>query len=170
MEDRLRVGVVTTTHGIKGELKVFPTTDDVNRFKELKKCYLTNNKETLEVNCVSCKFMKNIVILKFKEFDNINDVERFKQYDILVDRADAVSLGDGEFFICDIIDADVYDEYDKYMGVLTDILETPANHVLVVTKEDGEEKLIPLIREFVFDIDTVNKRVKVKDFEMVEAD
>lgn len=170
MEDRLRVGVITTTHGIKGELKVFPTTDDINRFKNLKKCFLTNGKETLEVNCTSCKFMKNTVILKFKEYDNINDVERFRQYDILVNREDAVTLSDGEFFICDVIDAEVFDQNDIYMGILTDVLETSANHVFVVRKENGEEKLIPVVKEFVYEIDTANKRVKVKDFEMVEAE
>lgn len=170
MEDRLRVGVVTTTHGIKGELKVFPTTDDINRFKNLKKCFLTNGKETLEVNCISCKFMKNMVILKFKEYDTINAVEKFRQYDILVNREDAVTLSDGEFFICDVIDAAVFDQNDNYMGILADVLETPANHVFVVKKENGNEKLIPVVKEFVYEIDTENKRVKVKDFDMVEAD
>mgnify|MGYP002148914068 FL=1 len=71
-EDRLRVGVITSSHGIKGEVKVYPTTDDNDRFKTLKKCYLSNGRETLEVNCTSCKFLKNMVILKFKEYDNIN--------------------------------------------------------------------------------------------------
>ena len=70
-EDRLRVGVITSSHGIKGEVKVYPTTDDNERFRSLEKCYLSNGKETLEVNCVSCKFLKNMVILKFEEYDNI---------------------------------------------------------------------------------------------------
>ena len=122
-EDRLRVGVITSSHGIKGEVKVYPTTDDNDRFKTLKKCYLSNGRETLEVNCTSCKFLKNMVILKFKEYDNINDIERFKNYDILVDREDAVPLLDGEFFICDVLDADVYDQNDKHIGTLDDVLE-----------------------------------------------
>lgn len=67
-----------------------------------------------------------MVILKFKEYDNINDIERFKNYDILVDREDAVSLMDGEFFICDVLDADVYDQNDEHIGILDDVLETPA--------------------------------------------
>ena len=90
-EDRLRVGVITSSHGIKGEVKVYPTTDDNDRFKTLKKCYLSNGRETLEVNCTSCKFLKNMVILKFKEYDNIKDIERFKNYDILVDREESLT-------------------------------------------------------------------------------
>ena len=169
-EDRLRVGVITSSHGIKGEVKVYPTTDDNDRFKTLKKCYLSNGRETFEVNCTSCKFLKNMVILKFKEYDNINDIERFKNYDILVDREDAVPLLDGEFFICDVLDADVYDQNDKHIGTLDDVLETPANNVFVVKKDDGGEILIPVVADFVYDVDTENKRVKVKTFEMVEAD
>ena len=169
-EDRLRVGVITSSHGIKGEVKVYPTTDDNDRFKTLKKCYLSNGRETLEVNCTSCKFLKNMVILKFKEYDNINDIERFKNYDILVDREDAVPLMDGEFFICDVLDADVYDQNDEHIGILDDVLETPANDVFVVKKDDGTEILIPVVPDFVFDVDTENKKVKVRTFEMVEAD
>ena len=147
-EDRLRVGVITSSHGIKGEVKVYPTTDDNDRFKTLKKCYLSNGRETLEVNCTSCKFLKNMVILKFKEYDNIN----------------------GEFFICDVLDADVYDQNDEHIGILDDVLETPANDVFVVKKDDGSEILIPVVPDFVFDVDTENKKVKVRTFEMVEAD
>lgn len=169
-EDRLRVGVITSSHGIKGEVKVYPTTDDNARFKELKKCYLSNGKETLEVSCTSCKFLKNMVILKFKEYDNINDIERFKNYDILVDREDAVALQDGEFFICDVLDADVYDQNDDKIGTLQDVLETSANDVFVVKKDDGGEILIPVVPEFVYDVDTENRKVKVKTFEMVDAD
>lgn len=170
MEDRLRVGVITQSHGIKGEVKVFPTTDDNERFKSLKKCYLTDGKETIEVNCVSCKFLKNMVILKFKEYDNINDIERFKNYDILVDREDAVPLLDGEFFICDVMDAAVYDQDDREIGVLYDVLETAANDVFVVRCHDGRELLIPVVPDFVYYVDTESRRVKVRTFEMVEAD
>ena len=111
-----------------------------------------------------------MVILKFKEYDNINDIERFKNYDILVDREDAVALQDGEFFICDVLDADVYDQNDDKIGTLQDVLETPANEVFVVKKDDGGEILIPVVPEFVYDVDTENRKVKVKTFEMVDAD
>ncbi len=169
-EDRLRVGVITSSHGIKGEVKVYPTTDDNGRFKELKKCYLSNGKETLEVKCVSCKFLKNMVILKFEEYDNINDIERFKNYDILIDREDAVPLLDGEFFICDVLDSDVYDQNDEHIGILDDVLETPANDVFVIKKDNGGEILIPVVPDFVYDVDTENKKVKVRTFDMVDAD
>ena len=81
MEQLLRVGVITTTHGVRGEVKVFPTTDDPQRFKKLKKVILDTGKEQLDLEVQSVKFFKNLVILKFKEFDNINDVEKYKNAD-----------------------------------------------------------------------------------------
>ena len=78
MEDLLQVGVITTTHGVRGEVKVFPTTDDVKRFKKLKKVWLDTGKELLELEVTQVKFFKNLVILKFKGIDNINDIENIK--------------------------------------------------------------------------------------------
>ena len=78
MEEFFRIGVITSTHGLKGEVKVFPTTDDVNRFKKLKKCILRTNKGDIEVEKNSCKFFKNMVILSFKEFKDINEIEKYK--------------------------------------------------------------------------------------------
>ena len=74
------------------------------------------------------------------------------------------------FFICDVLDADVYDQNDDKIGTLQDVLETPANDVFVVKKDDGGEILIPVVPEFVYDVDTENRKVKVKTFEMVDAD
>ena len=75
LEDRLRVGVITAPHGIKGEVKVYPTTDDLNRFKSLKKCFLVSGSKEIETECTSCKFLKNMVVLKLAGYDSINDVE-----------------------------------------------------------------------------------------------
>ena len=83
MEDLLRIGVVTTTHGIKGEVKVFPTTDDVKRFKKCDEVILITEEGNLTLHVESVKYFKNIVILKFKEFNNINDVERFRKCDLM---------------------------------------------------------------------------------------
>ena len=161
MDNRLRVGVITTTHGIKGEVKVFPTTDDVNRFKELKGCFLVKDGREIPVTCASCNFFKTMVILKFKEFDNINQVEGYRNYDILVDRENAVELSEDEFFLCDIMDADVYDQDNHQVGKLTDILETPASHILVIKDKHGKELLVPLVREWVTEVDTDNKIVRI---------
>ena len=79
MEDLLQVGVITTTHGVRGEVKVFPTTDDANRFKKLKEVILDTGKEQLPLEIAQVKFFKNLVILKFKGIDNINDIEKYNK-------------------------------------------------------------------------------------------
>ena len=89
MEDLLQVGVITQPHGVRGEVKVFPTTDDVKRFKKLKKVLLDAGKEKIELEVQSTKFFKQFVILKFKEFDNINEIEKYRRCPLLVTREDA---------------------------------------------------------------------------------
>ena len=96
MEDLLQVGVITSTHGVRGEVKVFPTTDDNARFKKLKDCYLEYKNEMLPIKVQGAKFFKNMVILKFDGIDNINDVEKYKQCKLYVDREHAVALEENE--------------------------------------------------------------------------
>ena len=95
MEDTLRVGVISSTHGVRGEVKVYPTTDDVNRFKKLKTVILDTGREQMTLSIESVKFFKNMVILKFKEFNNINDIEKYKGKDLLI-RAQEKGQGTGE--------------------------------------------------------------------------
>lgn len=168
MEDRLRVGVITAPHGIKGEVKVFPTTDDLNRFRDLKRCFLESGDKTMEVECTSCKFLKNMVVLKFAGYDNIEAVESIRQYNILVNREDAVALEDGEFFICDVIGAAVFDQNNIEIGVIDEVLETPANHVFVIKKAGSETRYVPVVKEWVDEIDTEHKRVRVHLYKIAE--
>ena len=107
MEDMLQVGVITQTHGVRGEVKVFPTTDDVNRFKKLKQVILDTGKETMPLEIQSVKFFKQFVILKFKGIDNINDIEKYKRCSLYVTREHAVALEEDEYFIADMIGMEV---------------------------------------------------------------
>ena len=103
MVDYLRVGVITSPHGLRGDVKVFPTTDDVNRFKKLKKAYIDTGKEKVPVTVEQVRFFKNMVILKFKEMNQIEDCEPFRNKDILITRDQAVKLNPDENFIADLI-------------------------------------------------------------------
>ncbi|MBO5390188.1 MAG: 16S rRNA processing protein RimM [Lachnospiraceae bacterium] len=161
MEDFFRIGVITSTHGLKGEVKVFPTTDDVNRFKKLKKCILRTPKGDMEVEKKSCKFFKNMVILSFKEFQDINEIEKYKNCELYVRREDAMPLDEDEFYIADVIGMDVYEE-NKKLGELEDVLQTGANDVFVVRLTDGKELLLPVIKQCVLDIDYESRKVMVK--------
>lgn len=161
MDDKLRVGVFTSTHGVRGEINLFPTTDDVSRFQKGVPLYIDTGKEEIPVTVANVKYFKNMVILKFKEFDNINDIEKYKGHDILVSREHAVPLEDNEYFICDAIDNDVVDEDGKKIGVLKEVMQTGANDVFVVRLNNGKEALFPVIPDCVKDVDTANRRITV---------
>ena len=152
MEQFLQVGGISSTHGIRGEVKVFPTTDDPNRFKKLKKVILETKKEKLSLEVQGVKFFKQFVILKFKGIDNINDVERYKRCPLYVKREDAVELEEDEYFIADLIGLRVITDEDKVLGELTDVLETGANDVYVIETGEKKEILIPAIPDCVLDV------------------
>lgn len=161
MENYLKVGVISSTHGIRGEVKVYPTTDDLNRFKKLKEAYILFKNEYINVNIMSVKFNKNMVIVKFKDIDNINDVEKYKGSELYVDRQHAVKLSKDEYFIADIIDSKVVSDDDLVHGILTDVLKTGANDVYEVTLDDGRQILIPAIKECIKNIDVDNMIITV---------
>ena len=161
MEEYLRVGVIANTHGVRGEVKIFATTDDIRRFKKLKKCIIDTGRERIDVEVESCKFFKQTPILKFKSIDQLNDVERFKGKDLLVHRDHAVKLEKNEFFIVDLIGLNVDTDEGMELGVLTDVLQTGANDVFVVKMSDGNEVLIPYIEQCVPEIHPETGKVTV---------
>lgn len=161
MNEYFRVGVIANTHGIRGEVKVYPTTDDVERFGELKQVILDTGKEKVALEIQNVKYFKNMAILKFKGIDNINDIEKYKGKDLLVNREDAVELEEDEFYLADVLDSKVVTDDGEEFGVLRDILETGANDVFVVESKEGKEVLFPVTKECVLDINTEEKIVTV---------
>lgn len=161
MEQFLQVGVISSTHGIRGEVKVFPTTDDAARFKKLKKVLLDTGKERLELEVQSVKFFKQFVILKFKGIDNINDIEKYKGKSLLVPREDAVPLGDDEYYIADLIGMEVFAGNARF-GVIKDVMETGANEVYIIDSDKHGEVLVPAIRQCILDVDVENKKMQIR--------
>lgn len=161
MESYLRVGVIASTHGLKGGVKVFPTTDDPERFRELKEVLLDIGQEYKPLEVTDVKFFKNQVILKFREFQNINEVEQYRGKDLLVTRDQAVPLKENENFITDLIDMEVYTDEGGRLGTLTDVLRTGANDVYVVETEEGKEVLLPAIGSCILDVDVEKGRMTV---------
>lgn len=161
MEDTLRVGVITSTHGVRGEVKVFPTTDDANRFKKLKTVILDTGREQLTLNIESVKFFKNMVILKFKEFNDINEIEKYKGKDLLIRRDQAVKLEPDENFIVDLIGLKVITDEGEAFGTVKDVLQTGANDVYVIEHVSGREYLFPAIKQCILNVDLDAGEMKV---------
>ena len=162
MEQFLQVGVISSTYGLRGEVKVFPTTDDAARFQTLKNVVLDTGREKLDLEIQSVRFFKQFVIVKFKGIDNINDIEKYKGKSLFVTRENAVELEEDEYYIGDLIGMEVYtDDSEERFGVLKDVMETGANEVHIITSENHGEVLLPAIRECILDIDVEAKKMKV---------
>ena len=161
MEDLLQVGVITNTHGVRGEVKVFPTTDDVKRFKKLKQVILDTGKEQLELEITQVKYFKNLVILKFKDIDNINDVEKYKGKSLFVTRKNAVKCEKDEYFIADLIDMKVVTAQGEEIGTIADVLQTGANDVYVIKRQGKKELLLPAIKECILKVDMKERVMQV---------
>ncbi|WP_306479791.1 ribosome maturation factor RimM [Mediterraneibacter sp.] len=161
MEQFLQVGAITSTHGIRGEVKVFPTTDDPARFKKLKKVILDMGKRQIEMEIQSVRFFKQFVIVKFKGIDNINDVEQYKGGALFVNREDAVRLEENEYYIADLIGMDVFTQ-EGHFGVVKDVMETGANEVYIIDSDAHGEVLVPAIRQCIEEVDVENGKMQIR--------
>ena len=161
LEDLLQVGVITRPHGVHGEVKVFPMTDDVRRFKKLKKTLLDTGKGHIELECESAKFFKQFVILKFKDHDTVESVAKYAQKGIFVTRADAVKPGKDEYFIADLIGMRVSDGALGIGGVITNVIETGANDVYEIDLDDGRHLLLPAIKVCVLNVDVPGNMMEI---------
>ena len=161
MQDILQVGAVTSTHGLAGEVKVFPTTDDPKRFRKLKYVLVDTGNGMKELEVAGVKFFKQMVILKFRGHDRIEDVMGYKGKPLFVTRENAVKLKKNEYFIADLIGMQVFTEDGGLLGELTDVLQTGANDVYEVSMDDGRKVLIPAIRQCILDVDTAGEKMTV---------
>lgn len=170
MNDYLQIGVITQTHGIRGEVKIFPTTDDNRRFKKLKDCLIEYKGDFIPVKAEGCKFFKNMVILKLEGINSIEDAEPYRQCPLLVDREHAVALEKNEYFIADLEGMEVVTEDGRSLGILKEILFTGANDVYVIADETGRELLLPAIRDCILNVAVGERRMTVRLLNGMEAE
>ena len=161
MEDLLQIGVIANTHGVRGEVKVFPTTDDPKRFKKLKQVIMDTGKEQLKLEITEVKFLKNLVILKFKGIDNINDVEKYKGNGLFVTRENAVKCEKDEYFIADLIGVKAVTKDGEEIGEIIDVLQTGANDVYIVERPGRKDLLLPAIKECILNVDMKERIMQV---------
>ncbi len=151
MEQMFTIGKIVNTHGVKGEVRVLPSTDDVKRFGKLKEVKVENRTmTTYEIETV--RYHKNFVLLKFKGIDTMNEAELLKNSLLKIDRKDALPLKKDEYYQCDLYGLRVVTDTGKDLGKLTDILMTGSNDVYVVRNEE-KEILIPAIKQCILKVD-----------------
>ncbi len=152
MTTDLRVGVIIKPHGIKGEVKVYPTTDSPLRFNEITHVNIIQQGKAIgDVKVAGVKFFKDIVIIKLKGYNDINEVEALKGAELYIPREEGAELEDGEYYIADIIGMEVITDDGVRLGTVKDVMETGANDVYVVEREGGKELLLPAIKQCILD-------------------
>ena len=153
MNDLFKVGVISSTHGIAGEVKVYPTTDDPKRFKKLKEVILEPEEDNKLLHVRQVKFAKNMVVLRFEEYNKIEEVQKLIKKSLYVTREHAVPLGENEYYIADLVGLRVISERGEELGVLDSVLRTGANDVYVIKTPAKKEMLIPAIGECIQKVD-----------------
>ena len=153
MNDLFKVGVISSTHGIAGEVKVYPTTDDPKRFKKLKEVILEPEEDNKLLHVRQVKFAKNMVVLRFEEYSKIEEVQKLIKKSLYVTREHAVPLGENEYYIADLVGLRVISERGEELGVLDSVLRTGANDVYVIKTPAKKELLIPAIGECIQKVD-----------------
>ena len=152
---------ISSTHGVKGEVKVYPTTDDPRRFRKLREVMVDTGRERLVMEVEGVKFFKQFVILKFKGIDSLNEVEKYRKASLFVTRENAVRLSKNEYFIADLMGLRVRNEDEEEIGVLREVLETGANDVYIIDMKDGRELLLPAIKQCVLDVNIEEGFIKI---------
>lgn len=155
MEKYLKIGVITAAHGVKGEVKVFPTTDDALRFKKLKNVYISRHKdERLLIKIEGTKVNGPFAVLKLEGIDDRDEAEKYRKSELYIDREHAAPLGENEYYIGDLIDMEVYlAEDETRFGTIKDVMQTGANDVYVIESLSHGEVLLPAIKDCVKKVD-----------------
>ena len=164
---RLKVGKIVNTHSLKGEVKVISSTDfEEERFKKGSKLLVTRGNQLIrEVIVESYRNHKNFLLVKFEGIDSVEEAEKLKNLQIKIDSDEVGELEENEFYFHEIIGCQVFDENDRNLGEIIDILTPGANDVWVIKGEEGKEILIPYIEDVVKQIDIINKKVNIEVME-----
>ena len=163
MEKLLKVGQIVNTHGIKGELRVYPLTDYKERFEELEWVYIESNNDN-RFHIENIKYKNNLVILKIKGIDDLNQAEKFKTKYILIDRVNTRELPDDTYLIADLIGMEVYSEENELLGIIKDVIQSSGNDIYEISKHHDPDKrfLIPAVGEFIKEVNLERKIMVVK--------
>ncbi|MBR3768477.1 MAG: 16S rRNA processing protein RimM [Clostridia bacterium] len=161
LKDYLELGQIVGTHGIKGEIRINPWCDSPDFAKKFKTVYF-DSKGLKSCKIISCRAHGNLILMKLDGIDTIESAQTLRNKVIYIKRADA-RLPDGTWFIEELIGCEVYDaETQELYGKISDVSETGANDVWHITDENGNEYLIPSIKEVVIEVNVADNKVLIK--------
>ncbi len=161
MLPNLEIGQIVNTFGIKGMVKIKPFTDDIRRFDELKKVYVEKKGNQVEYEIEEVKYHKDMVLIKFKGIDKVEQAELLRNSYLSVSRDSVEKLEEGRYYIVDMLGLEVYSDEQVLLGTLEDIFNTGSNDIYVVKNKEGKQILLPAIQDVIKQIDMENKKIIV---------
>ena len=162
MEQRLKIGVVVKPQGIKGQLKVMPYTDDVNRFKQLKEVIIDGQTHKVCGAVISA----DAVFLSIFGVNDRNTAETFRGKSLFVERKNAVTPSDNSYFIVDIVGCTVVTESGEKVGVVTQV--TSARTDIFTLDCNGKTMRFPFLKDLLISVDVEDKIITVKEQRLKE--
>ena len=160
-KEKLEIGQIVNTFGIKGFVKIYPYVDDITRFDDLKEVYICTKKQEKKLEIEEIKYQKNMVLAKFKNIETVEQAELLRNAFLKIDRKDAIKLEEGQYFIADLLGLDVFLDTGEKLGVLDDIFNNGSTDIYVVKNELGKQFLLPYIDEVIKNIDLENEKIIV---------
>ena len=161
MVEYFEIGYISNTHALKGELKVRNYSSSQKRFEELKSILIKLNDEYTEYQIENVRYQKDVILLKLKDVDSIEQAERLKSHSIFIKREDAPKLSEGSYYIADLIGLEVYED-DILIGTLEDVFTAGAADVYVVKRKGKDNLLLPALESVILNIDINNKKIMAK--------
>lgn len=161
MQEYFEIGQIVNHFGIKGMVKVVPYTDDITRFDNLKNVYVTIKQNKKQYIIEEVKYHKNMVLIKFKGIDKVEDAECLRNGILEVERKDAAKLEEDSYYIADLIGMKVYTDDGKTLGVLDDIYNTGSNDIYVIKTEEYKQILLPAIKDVIKEISLEENKIIV---------
>lgn len=161
MQEYFEVGQITTTHGLKGEVKVFVTSDDPKRFESLDHVFMKDKGRETVLEIESVRYVKNVSLVKFKGLDRIEDVQTMRGVKLYITRDMADPLQEGEYYVSDLYDCQVYLEDGSDFGVVSDVIRTGANDVIVVKRQSLADALIPVIKDCIVEMKPTEQKIVI---------
>lgn len=161
MEEYFEIGQIVNTSGLKGEIKIKPFTDDITKFNDFKKIYVSVKKELKEFEIKHVRFSKNMVFLKLKGIDTIEEAENYRNLYIKRKRDKDEKLEEDTYYIVDLLGCKVYTDEQKELGEVVDVFSTGSNDVYVVKDELGKQVLLPAIKDVIKNVDIENRTIIV---------
>ncbi len=160
--DRLAIGLIKTSHGLKGNLKVKSLSGEVDHFFRIKRVYIRKKNRFIPFAVQSVKKLSSCILMKLEGIDTPEIARDYRGLEVWASRQDASPLKEGEYYLADIYNCRVYRGY-KEIGRVKSVCEGSAADILEVESLSGKTIMIPMIDHFVGEIDVKEKRILLKE-------